>query len=431
MKNKIDQFIQKNFTIIFTVFLFLQPFLDVATFFSINYFHKNLSVGMVVRFSYFIFCLFSFLLRKKEKQEKKYLFFIFFYLFLFLEFMLYQKGLGAIAYEGKVLLRTFYLPILFISLWPYRKEISSVLTDSKIVLLYSIYLFFILVPNLFGLGIPSYVDSKEGMIGWFYSANEVGAILSILMPFVFSYFLKKKQYLLGGIYLGITLITLLGIGTKVPIFSFFLVVFVFFLIFLIKQFQKKKFFVLLFLLFLFFVSGILFSFLIPKTSFYKNLKIHMDFLGMNSITEVFTDFHYLDHFVFSERLTLLSNTREIYQTASYGEKLLGLGYIKNYATDYVSLKFIEMDYYDIFYSNGIIGTIVYFLPFLGIVWQQRKKKQCLNFQKDVFLSILLVLILAFFSGHVLISPAVSFYAALFFLLIFQKNESMIKRKMML
>ena len=145
---------------------------------------------------------------------------------LFTSLILYQKGVGAITYEGKVLLRVFYFPILLLSLWPYRYKIWKVLTDFKVVILYSIYLFFIFVPNLLGLGFSSYVDSKEGMIGWFYSANEISAILSILLPFVFSYFIKNKKYLFGILYLSLTLFILLEIGTKVPIISFLLIVFV-------------------------------------------------------------------------------------------------------------------------------------------------------------------------------------------------------------
>lgn len=421
MKKKIEILIEKNFTLIFTIFLFLQPFLDVATLFSVHYFHKSLSVGMIVRFGFCLFFLLAAFVKKKT-PERKYLYFIFLYLFFFLGFMFYQKGMGAIFYEGKVLLRTFYFPILLLSLWPYKTEVKSVCTDFKFVLLYSIYLFFIFVPNLLGLGFPSYVDSKEGMIGWFSSANEIGAILSILMPFLFSYFLSHKKYLLGTLYLGSTLFILLEIGTKVPILSFCLIVFLLVLVFFLHLMKQRKRF-LLFGCFCFVIlAGTLFMNLVPKTSFYKNLKIHMDFLGMNSVSEVFTNFHYLDHFVFSERLTLLSNTREIYQNASLSEKVFGLGYIKNYATDQVSVKMVEMDYYDIFYAHGILGTLVYFLPFLGIFITQRKKRNCLNVSNSAFLSCCLSLVLAFFSGHIFLSPAVSFYVVLVFLLLSKKKR---------
>ena len=87
--------------------------------------------------------------------------------------------------------------------------------------------------------------------------------------------------------------------------------------------------------------------MIPKTSFYENLKIHYNFLKKNDV-KVFSK-EFLDHFVFSQRLSMEERTRHNYNISPIQEKVFGIGYIENYSTDSVNLKIVEMDYFDIFY----------------------------------------------------------------------------------
>ena len=147
--------------------------------------------------------------------------------------------------------------------------------------------------------------------------------------------------------------------------------------------------------------------IIPKTSFYKNIQIHKDFLGFNSYTEILTDYKLIDHFIFSQRLTFLKNTSQNYKNANIGEKLLGIGYIENYGTDNVSTKTIEIDYFEILFRNGIIGFTIYFSIITPIIVKCFKTKNI-----ELKLCIILILLLALFSGHILITPAVSIFVAL-------------------
>ena len=43
------------------------------------------------------------------------------------------------------------------------------------------------------------------------------------------------------------------------------------------------------------------------------------------------------------------------------QKLFGMGYASNYSDQ---PKTIEIDYLDLFFSTGILGSILYFLPLL-------------------------------------------------------------------
>ena len=76
---------------------------------------------------------------------------------------------------------------------------------------------------------------------------------------------------------------------------------------------------------------------------------------------------------------------------------------------------IEMDFHDLFYSLGIIGFIVYILPFLFILYNIGLffLKNIKKLFKPIYLFLLLALALglgtSYSAGHVLTAPAVSIY----------------------
>jgi hypothetical protein len=89
-----------------------------------------------------------------------------------------------------------------------------------------------------------------------------------------------------------------------------------------------------------------------------------------------------------------------------------MGYAGNYT---VKIKLIEMDFHDIFFAFGIIGSLIYFLPFLyfGI---KLLLSIITNFKKILTVkymllasTIVLSLGIAFMSGHVLTAPSVSIF----------------------
>ena len=144
--------------------------------------------------------------------------------------------------------------------------------------------------------------------------------------------------------------------------------------------------------------------------FYKNIQIHLDFLGVSNIFDILKDEELIDHFIFSSRLTFLENTRNSYLDSSVSEKFFGIGFIERYGTDELSLKTIEMDIFDIFYRSGIVGFILYLIPVYFVLSKRRKRiglKTKLSISIFIFISIL--------AGHVLTSPAVSIYLVILIL----------------
>ena len=109
-------------------------------------------------------------------------------------------------------------------------------------------------------------------------------------------------------------------------------------------------------------------------------------------------------------MTFLSNTGSYYSNVDLPQKLFGVGFIENYGTDLVSTKTIEMDYFDILFRNGYIGFCLFFSVFPFIYEKKKNNKDLLNLEKST--SVVLIFILAFFTGHILVSPSVSIFVAL-------------------
>ena len=410
--HKLSNFIEKNISNILTFFIIIQPFLDVITGLTVNILKVNIPFAPVVRLIFMLICIYYTLFIYKDKKYCKDLFIIFIYLFIFcLSILVYRKNY--LVYEITNLLNSFYLPFILIGMLSMFKHKKIKLDIKIIVITYLIYIFFIIFPSLTHTAFSSYRDSKVGYVGWFPLANIIGNSLTILLPILFYYlFNLKKKLVLKLVITAVVLYVFASIGTKVPILGLFICI-VFNLIYYYKKcFLNKKYKSIIISciasIFLFIISLII----IPKTSFYKNIEIHKNFLGINNYSEVFTNYKFLDHFVFSQRLTFLSTIHNSNKDCGIFKKLVGIGYVKNYG-DEVSTKTIEIDYFDVFYQNGVIGTAVFFyvlISFFFRAFKNIKKSNLLN--NEYRISMLLMILIAFFAGHMFISPAVAIYVAL-------------------
>ncbi|MBR5663044.1 MAG: O-antigen ligase family protein [Bacilli bacterium] len=411
---RMNNFINKYLSKIIVGFIFIQPILDLLSSLEINVLHIGLSMGSIVRFIFMLLCIYYVLFISKEKKYKYVVISILVYIFLFMGTILYFKGFNIISYEMRNCLYTYFLPVILIALYLIFKNKAVNIKLNHIFILYIIYLIFILIPNLTHTGFDSYWQSKVGSTGWFYSANSLGNFISIIMPFIFYYLIKSKiNIFLKGLVIVSSLYVFVSIGTKVPVIGFLLCLLVHFIYYIINSIKSKKYKLLYVSLITFIVGVILSIIVVPKTSFYKNLEIHRKFLGVNHYYEVFTDYKLVDHFIFSQRLTFLKNSNNNFKDVSITEKALGMGYIENYSTDKMSDKTIEMDYFEVFYRHGLIGCIIFylvFIPFIVTFFKTKQDKSLLNIEFK--LSIVLILLLSLFSGHVLVTPSISIFVAL-------------------
>lgn len=399
-----NNWIEKNITKILSIFLILGPIFDLITSVSIQVLNLNVHIILFIKV-FFLILLTYYSLFIYKGNNKKYL--IIYYVLISIYFISYilnivmTKSIDVLFYECSYLFRTYFLPISLINtffIYSEEKKISNkILTISFVE-----YLILLFIPLITNTGFDSYAYSKVGSIGWFNSTNEIGGILSILFPISIGYLLSKNKKIIP-ILLLVFLYVIFSIGSKVPVLTTILTI-MFFLILYFKDNPKKiKIFILPFIMV---VS--LSIFLFPKTNFYKNIKIHLDFLEINTIGDLLT-YENIDHFIFSSRLKFLNETRSNYIESNFKEHLIGIGYIENYGTDEVNIKTIEMDYFDILYRNGIVGFILFILPIIFILIKIKPTKPI-----ELY-TFILALVLALFQGHILTAPSVSMYVIIILL----------------
>lgn len=391
-------------------FLFLNPILDVITSYSLHRFGYSMPFVLILKF-FFLIYLFVLSMKYFDKKVFRYCLLVGIYFGVFLLLQYVTKGSSFLMLEAQNLFRTFYFPFVFSFLILLDRKNVFKLKSKYLVMILFLYLFFLVIPTLTGLGFDSYAHSKSGNIGWFYSTNEIGGILAILGPFLLVY-LKKQNWIVRIFSILFYLMGIFVLGTKVPMLAFGIMICFFLGVFFKKLFQKREWKKIAIGGVCSILCAILFSFAVIQSSFYKNIQIHLDFLEIHQVSDLFT-FHHIDHFIFSERLSFLVETHSLYQSSSLISKVFGMGIGVSTLDGASSMKMIEMDYFDVFYHYGILGTILFVLPFFLFL---RKRK----YQMDEVISIVLILLLALFSGHILVSPSVSVLAAL--VLIPKKDE---------
>ena len=404
---------QKKIEFIVKAFLLSSPFLDMLTAFALHVFKTDLTIGIVIRVLFLIFSviyLFFFYQGGKNKLYKGFSLSLIIYILFFMGIVLVNKGSDVLFYELKNVFKTFYFPFLLISFSAMFEEKMNIVPKKYFSYMMFVYLLGIFIPSLLGIGFDTYEVTKKGSLGFFNSANEVGGIISILMPFFFLNLYKDNNIIKSMFGLGILLYVLLSMGTKTPLLAFLIILTCYLLIFLYKMIKKKEYKKALGVSTIFITMIFCLSLLIPKTTFYKNIKIHLDYLKVDKVTDIFKSEKLVDHFIFSSRLKFMKNCVNYYKKAPLVEKLGGIGYIEGYGTDKVSIKMVEMDYIDIFLRQGIIGFTIYmviYLYFLRLAIKRYLESKSFTKKVTYLLACFLTIILSFFTGHIIMAPAVS------------------------
>ena len=413
---RINDFIEKNIVKVIVIFLFAGPFLDLVTSILINFLDINLTIGIMIRGLFLAFILYYSIFITKSKNKKQIniiIGIVLTYMLIHSTYTFLNKEL--FMTEAQNIIRIFYFPLLMLGLF-------NVFTDKREEVNYSKYFFYIfmtylllvLIPNVFNIGLDSYEIAKVGSIGLFNSANEVGAILAILLPFTIHELLKLKNIILKILIIFSIGYVFLTIGTKAPLIALVLVIMFFIIKYIIECIKKKETKKIAIISTLFVVAITASVLIFPKTSFYQNIRIHLDYLEIDNISEVITDFHVIDHFIFSERLSFLEAEMNNYKEANAIEKFIGIGSATN-----TERKNVEIDIFDIFFSIGIIGLIVYIIP-IGYAFKKTTNTKKVD---SIWLcSFILIILFAMLTGHILVKPSVSIFAVIIMLELFKYKD---------
>ncbi|MBE5806570.1 MAG: glycosyltransferase [Clostridiales bacterium] len=412
--------IENNMDKILKTFIIMQPIIDLMTSIGVNCLNMNITIGIIIRTIFLFFIIGINLFIYKKKTTNLYYLITFLYAILYIVgIYIYNDGKNILG-EIQGLMRSFYFPLMLLSIYNIKDDIKN---DYKILThVFFMYNVMIFIPNILNVGFKSYEITKDGSIGFFNAANEISAIISIITPFLFIMFEENKNKLFKISSLFIYIYVIVSIGTKTPLLSLFIAMFFFLIWKFIDSYRNKKYKKIIISSIIIVVLSLVAIILIPKTTFYKNIKTHLDYLETESIIDIFKDTEKIDHFIFSQRLTFLNSKKNIYDNSELYEKFIGIGYYNNGK----HTKLIEMDYFDVFYSHGIIGFIIYFSIYAYILIKLLKE----NNKKDKSLSsyinkvsILLILVLSLFTGHITTAPSVSIIAIYAIMMLKEEKQS--------
>ncbi|MBR2828206.1 MAG: O-antigen ligase family protein, partial [Bacilli bacterium] len=189
MKEKI----KNNMNIYLSIFSLCQPILDLLTGFSLHTLKINLTIGIIIRVLFlFMMIISSIFIFKKKKLLIPYSIIFLYIIFYIIGIFLYKDGNNLFS-EIQGVIKVFYFPSLLLSIYSIKEEIHI----SKLTYLTTLflYLIFIFVPTLFGLGYKTYEVTKAGTLGFFNSANEISGIISILTPYLLILLVTTKRLL--------------------------------------------------------------------------------------------------------------------------------------------------------------------------------------------------------------------------------------------
>ncbi|MFD1363707.1 O-antigen ligase family protein [Lentibacillus salinarum] len=274
-----------------------------------------------------------------------------------------------------------------------------------------------LLANLTGTGHRSYgALAKEGHSGWFFSGNELSAILGMGFGIVILYWLQKKSRRVKILLLpviGLIIWAMLTIGTKVSFGSVLVVLGTALVLFLMKAVTDKYHWFHVIMLSAILAGTLLIT---PTTPIGHNLNLSFS-TGMTEQPEEVNPVEEGEttRALLSGRKDFLYAAASQYREASVLQQLFGLGFGGNYEE---SPKLIEMDFLDWYFNFGLVGFTLFMLPLALIGWRIFKtlmRRPRFIFNESTVLagvSVCLGLGSAFVAGHILSSPAASIYLAL-------------------
>ena len=427
--------IMKTLKIIYATFL-LFPLINLLTGLMTRYINFPLTIGVIIRIALLLFLvMYVFFLSKSKYKKMTIIYFVTIAIFAIGYFITKPEyfNLRSIYNECNTMFKFMYFPVLLFGMINLCDEYGFDEKKWQKNLLFGLifYVIFIILPIILQSSFNSYVREENGLVGWFYAANEVGPILLMLYPTTFMLLDKHKIWFL--IISTLSIFSALAISTKVITLGLGIVIFAYILFYLI--FNRKKYINKLFLMIIAAVYIILYSPI--GDTLYWNLErynsneppiiidkdpdksddINIPNNDNSEPTESLNDFLTI---LLSNRNTRVLEINDIYINSDGINKLFGIGF---YDIEKQENHIIEMDFLDIFYHYGIIGFLVLIFPylFLSVNFIKSIKNKLFKLDLKSCYSILLFLLflgISFVAGHVISAPAVSTFLTVYFLYIF-------------
>ncbi|UOQ87054.1 O-antigen ligase family protein [Gracilibacillus salinarum] len=431
----------------FVFFICFQPFLDVLAFLDLPFSELIRVAAMGIG------CIYVLLLPKSKMKNFALTYLVVLGVFICSHFVnnFLVKEPFNLGQEVNYIIKTLFVVIMLI-IYPLifqsiiKKDNWQEIIQRNIFISMSIIGIIMLIADLTSTGKRSYGQLvKEGHSGWFFSGNELSAILAMGLSLMILYMIKKnnlKHKILLLPFIIVVAWSSLQIGTKVGLGACVFVLGVAFIGILIAQIIKKGQFINAL-----FIGGLLIATLayVPISPVWNNMNVMVEDTGEDDLGEFDNGLGEGEDESFPEgnvdengepkanhsilqnkwvikllsgRANFFENTLTQFENSPNSQKILGMGIGGNYETE-EQMKLIEIDYFDWFFGYGILGSIILFSLFIfygffiikGIVDRLKLKNVNISYLL-VFVSVGLGLGVAFFAGHVLLNPASGIYLAI-------------------
>ena len=415
---------------IFYVFLLIQPILDLVTSLMVRFTNLSLTIGMVVRGLFLFIMVIYLLFVNKSIHRKKSIIYLGILCIFSILYLITKDGiftLGFLKTEVIYLFKYMYFPITALCLINAFDELQ--IKKEKIfkvcIIEAIIYSILIILPEITNTAFSSYIDNNEGTVGWFYAANEIGAIMVALFPFLYYLLFERESVVKIALTFTIVILTMTLLGTKTS-FLGMLITEILYTLYFLFNYKKNRAYGLKWSIIIIIIS---FG-LIPNIHAVKNLQnaiaesshIKEEAKEDNEkenkkYTSSSPSVQRIIKVALSGRDKFFYNTLEIYDNANIDDKLLGIGFVnRNEINNKKIEKLIEIDPLDVFFHYGIIGFIILFIPLIYIVYRTLKSifknKFGLSFFKFTNIYVIgIITMISMIAGHVYSSPAVSIYVS--------------------
>lgn len=400
---------------IFIAFYALIPLVDTLNGYLLLH-HIPSPIGQAYRlFAMMVFSLFIF--RKGDKAE-------FYKLFLFVSllyvlpglYFFHDQSLKALDYDISLITKLIFI-VLGIETYRclFKKDLVSRRTIEKILnISLVIFPLTILIPKLMGLGFASY-GTSGGYSAFYFANNDINIVLIILFVYSLERLFRsivivqqnfKFRYLAD--FMMMVIVTLL-IGSKSSMALILLTI----LIYLIKSLKRNSVvnniklflgiglstFLLVLIVSRFFQNQIQ-AIQERNSYFYSHSSSILNFLLSNR-----------DNFLQAATDSLLNSPHFLIRlfigNGPY-QRNVDIGGLLN-----IGFKEIEMDFFDVFFAFGIVGTLIIYAYFLRIYLKSKTEKMAET--KNLFVyKYMFITILTFSTivGHVLFSALSGSYLSL-------------------
>ena len=401
---------------IFYGWILIQPFIDLLTSIDVRFEIFPVSVGIILRGIFLgAMAVYLVFINKKSSRTLSFVYLMLCAIYFALFIINKAENNSLIFVEITSIVKFFYFPIVFLGMYKffdeydvdYDKVFKTFVTNLIVI---SIML---LIPFITNTSFSSYPTRDDlTSVGWFFAPNEISAIMIMLFPFFFYRFYGKmtgkRKLALLYVTFAFTVFFIALLGTKVAFLGILIVTVIFLLYAVISRVLKKKRHgnVSRFSVFLLIMCLVL-----PVSPAFQNVA---NILSNMFDVELPAD---NDSTILSNRDVYLKENWSVFAESTPKDQLLGIGFtVRNAHEPAVLRRIVEIDFFDLFLSGGIIGTILFFLPILFILIKETRNFRIKNILRlktfSIGISAGLCLMISWFAGHVFSSPAVSTYSAI-------------------